>query len=199
MSKLLLKETHSKLVPMVAPQTAQQKAFARVYQQELSYVWKVLTRLGLHPKEREDLAHDIFATAFRQWHQYDPARPVRPWLFGIAYRRVLDHKRKHQNHREETVAEISATDTSRSADEQVARSQGLDAALKALLSLEIERRAIFILHEIEETPMPEVAESLGIPLNTAYTRLRLARRDFNEAIEATKTKWEVTDGKTQFR
>lgn len=164
---------------MLQEETHPHAQFTEMYRRDLPYVWKVLARLGAKPSDREDLAHDIFATAFRRWNHYDQSRPVRPWLFGIAYRVVLDFKRKHQNHREEVTESIEVRDESRTADEVVAATQGRAIAIAALSCLELERRAVFILHEIDEQPIPEVAEALGIPLNTAYSRLRLARRDFN--------------------
>ncbi|HEX2671205.1 MAG TPA: sigma-70 region 4 domain-containing protein [Polyangiaceae bacterium] len=38
------------------------------------------------------------------------------------------------------------------------------------------------MHEIDGCPIPEVADALGIPLNTAYSRLRLARQDFADGL-----------------
>ena len=97
--------------------------------------------------------------------------------FGIAFRLFLDFVRKKQNHREEPVAEPEAVDARKSAEETVAEMEGLRIAEGVLQSLELDRRAVFLLHEIDEVPIPEVAETLGIPPNTAYSRLRLARRD----------------------
>lgn len=51
-----------------------------------------------------------------------------------------------------------------------------------LQSLELERRAVFVMHEIDGSPMPEIADALGIPLNTAYSRLRLARTQFTDTL-----------------
>jgi RNA polymerase sigma-70 factor (ECF subfamily) len=77
---------------MPAPDTT--KDFPSMYRRELGYVWKVLARLGVPSTDREDVAHDVFVAAFRQWQAYDQTRPIRPWLFGFAYRIVLDRKRK---------------------------------------------------------------------------------------------------------
>ncbi len=161
-----------------------QTQFTAAYRQEFSYVWKTLSRLGARPTAQEDLAHDVFATAFRHWESYDSARPLRPWLFGIAYRVVLDWKRKAQNTRESASDSIELTDSAPSSEEKVSREQGLALARGAIEALEIDRRAVFIMHELDEQPMPEVAEALAIPLNTAYSRLRLARRDFNARVAA---------------
>jgi RNA polymerase sigma-70 factor (ECF subfamily) len=51
-----------------------------------------------------------------------------------------------------------------------------------LETLEPTRRDVFVLVVLEELGVPEVAEVLGIGVNTAYTRLRLARSEFREAL-----------------
>jgi RNA polymerase sigma-70 factor (ECF subfamily) len=55
--------------------------------------------------------------------------------------------------------------------------------MKALDGLDLDRRAVFVMHELDEIPMPEIARTLAIPLNTAYSRLRLARADVAQAIQ----------------
>lgn len=151
-----------------------------LYRAEFSYVWTVLYRLGARGGDREDLAQEVFAAAFKQWATYDRTRAVRPWLFGISYRLVRDHRRKHQHRFEEPGHGAAAVQPGPNAEDAVARRQGLELALRALDTLELDRRAVFVMHDIDEHPMPVIAEELGIPLNTAYSRLRLARRDFNE-------------------
>ena len=44
------------------------------------------------------------------------------------------------------------------------------------------KREVFVLAELEEMTVPEIAEAIGVPLNTAYSRLRAARHEFNEAF-----------------
>lgn len=159
-------------------------AFTAVYRAELAYVWKVLGRLGARNADKEDLAHDVFATAYRHWSAYDPTRPIRPWLFGIAYRRMLDFNRKFSNHRELLVDAPETQDLSADAEQVVLDGQLRSTAEAIIASLEVERRAVFVMAELEGQTMPEISEALGVPLNTAYSRLRLARRDFNAKVEA---------------
>jgi RNA polymerase sigma-70 factor (ECF subfamily) len=164
---------------MVAEQGIRSEEFIHAYRYELRYVWKTLARLGAPPAFCEDLTHDVFATAYRQWSSYDSRRPLRPWLFGIAYRVYLDFIRKKQNHMEEARPAPDVADSRRSAEERVADAERLQLAETALQALELDRRTVFLLHELDGLTIPEVAAALDIPLNTAYSRLRLARRDFN--------------------
>jgi RNA polymerase sigma-70 factor (ECF subfamily) len=60
--------------------------------------------------------------------------------------------------------------------------EALGVAHRALEAMEIDRRAVFLMHEVDGFSIPEVAEALAVPLNTAYSRLRLARDEFRERV-----------------
>jgi RNA polymerase sigma-70 factor, ECF subfamily len=157
--------------------------FATLYRSEFPYVWKTLRRLGAPAADLEDLAHDVFVVVHRHLGDYDPSRPPRPWLFGIALRVVSDFRRLGRNAREIPghAVEVAASDPT---PEQ--RLQGREARallMKALDTLDLDRRAVFVLHELDELSMPEIAAALSIPLNTAYSRLRLARADLAGWLE----------------
>lgn len=162
----------------------QSQGFHRMYEEEAAWVLRVLQRLGgFHATE--DLVHDVFLAAWRAWSRFDPARPAKPWLFGIAYRVMLDRLRRHPTTREEAHAIVpDRPDAREGPDASTERRQALTVAGRIILTLPIERRAVFIMHELDELPMPDVAEALGVPLNTAYSRLRLARREFADAVAA---------------
>src|SRR5215471_21198270 len=64
------------------------------FQKELDYVFRTLRRLGTSPAEVEDLAQEVFLALRRCWAEYDPLRPLRPYLFGIAFRIAAAHQRK---------------------------------------------------------------------------------------------------------
>ncbi len=153
-----------------------------LYRAEFPYVWNVLFRLGVAGPEREDIAQEAFAAAFKQWPTYDRARPVKPWLFGISYRLVRDFRRKHQNRFEREGLDPESPDLARNAEDFVAQQQGLKLVQRALDAMELDRRAVFVMHEIEGHPIPAVSDELNIPLNTAYSRLRLARKEFNQFV-----------------
>jgi RNA polymerase sigma-70 factor (ECF subfamily) len=70
-----------------------------------------------------------------------------------------------------------------SPEEQLAAHDDRRLVLAALEGIDLERRAVFILYEIDGTAMSEIAQSLGIPVNTAYSRLRVARGEFAAAVK----------------
>ena len=173
--------------------TPQPPEFRELFEAEFGYVARALRYLGVRPPDTEDVAHDVFLHVFRQLHAFDSARPLRPWLFGFAYRIARDF-RALARHKYEAVCEpADAPDPAPTGDELLVRSEALALALRALDTLDDDERAVFVAHELDELPMPEVAEALGIALNTAYSRLRRARRNFEAAAERVATRESCTE------
>ncbi|HEY3450915.1 MAG TPA: sigma-70 family RNA polymerase sigma factor [Myxococcales bacterium] len=160
-------------------------SFQDVYQADFTYVWNTLRRLGVRSADLKDVAHDVFVIAYRRFEEYDAGRPVRPWLFGIAFRVVAhlrrDEKTKPAASESVCVDELFSSEPSPEDDLRTRQDRELVAA--ALTSLDLDRRAVFVMHELDGCPVPEIARELSIPLNTAYSRLRLARRDFVDAVK----------------
>lgn len=157
--------------------------FQRIYDEELDYVWGGLGRLGVPRRDREDLAHEVFIVVYEKLHTYDRDRPIRPWLFGICFRVASDYRRKASNRREKLVDNETATRPS-GMMAKISKDEARDIVNEALEEVKLERRVVFILHELDGHAIPLVAEELSIPLNTAYSRLRLAREEFEAAIKA---------------
>jgi RNA polymerase sigma-70 factor (ECF subfamily) len=156
--------------------------FRGLFQAEFGYVWNTLRHLGVQPRDLEDLTHDVFLAVHCRLGGYDPTRPVRPWLFGIAFR-VASHYRQLARHRREVLGDaIDAPDAAAAVDEQLATHQARRLVLAGLDALDLERRAVLVMHDLDGHAMPEVAATLAIPLNTAYSRLRLAREQFAVAV-----------------
>lgn len=156
--------------------------FDRLYEAEFDYVWSTLRRLGVAAAHLEDVAHEVFITAWKRLADYDTSRPLRPWLFGIAYRVASDFRDKAWQRREVADAEPDGLDENPAPDAQLESKQAKAFVLKALEAIPLDRRAVFIMHELEGETIPAVATALDVPLNTAYSRLRLARRDFTDAV-----------------
>ncbi len=158
--------------------------FRRVFDAEYDYVFHSLRRLGVHDRDREDVAHDVFVAVYQNLGRYDRARPIRPWLFAFAFRFASDYRRLARHKTSLGVPETVASPPS--AEDDVARGEAAAVLLRILDAMPMEQRAVFVMYEIDETPMKEIAESLDIPVNTAYSRLRLAREVFREEAEKAK-------------
>jgi RNA polymerase sigma-70 factor (ECF subfamily) len=158
--------------------------FESIYRAEFPYVFRSLRRLGVRERELEDVAHDVFLAVYRRFDEYDPQRPVRPWLFAFAHRIAADHRRLARHRHESPDRGEDAPSPGRLPDEHLADERARRALLRALDALDDDRRAVLIMHDLEGHSMPEIAAAFAIPLNTAYSRLRLARRDLNAAVQS---------------
>jgi RNA polymerase sigma-70 factor (ECF subfamily) len=157
--------------------------FPSLYKQEFGYAWSTLRRLGVRESDLADVAHDLFIVVFRHLSEYDPARPVRPWLFGIAFRVVSDYRRSARFARETLGDAPEVVDRAPPVDEQIAERQARAVVMRVLDALDLDRRAVLVMHDIDGHPVPEIAVALAIPVATAYSRLRLAREDLGAAIK----------------
>jgi len=158
------------------------------FEQEFEYVWTALRRLGVREADLEDLVHETFLRVHRHSASYEPDRPLRPWLFGFAVRVASEFRRLARNRVEVPGLPEAPPDSSPNAEELVSSAQERRLVLEALDAIDWERRAVFVAIEIQEHTGPEVAESLGIPLNTVYSRLRLAREEFTAAFRRLQTR-----------
>lgn len=156
------------------------------FRRELGYLLRTLRRLGVREADLEDEAHEVFLVLERKWTEYDPKRPLRPFLFGIAFRRVANRRRRET--REVLLEDTEVVDDAPSLDEQLDAARARALVLRALEGIPLPRRAVFVMHDIDEVPMREIAVTLSVPMFTGYSRLRKARQEFEAAISALTTK-----------
>jgi RNA polymerase sigma-70 factor (ECF subfamily) len=156
--------------------------FDDLYEAEVDYVWNLLQRLGVRASELDDLTHEVFLKVYFGLPTYDPSRPLRPWLSGITYRVFADHLRRGRQQPTSPEALDEMPHSGASPEGMLSSKQEQRLVQQALERLEPERRIIFIMHELEGHSVPDIASALGAGLNTTYSRLRLARRDFVLAV-----------------
>jgi RNA polymerase sigma-70 factor (ECF subfamily) len=172
----------------VAP-TAEVRArsFRALYEAHVDFVWRNLRRLGVFEADVEDRTQEVFVVAHKRFDQFeDRGHGPRAWLFQIVLRVASDarrHRRRHPEDPDGGDAMGRASVDPQQAD-AILRREALSRLDAALETIEVGRRAVLVLHEIEEMTAPEIAQVLGIPLNTVYSRLRVARVELEEALAA---------------
>ena len=158
--------------------------FQRVFSEELGFVWGSLRRLGIHERDVEDVTQEVFVRVYKKLDAYDRSRPMRPWLFAFAVHAASDYRRLAR-HRVELLqdAQPDAPSGAPLPDELHGERDRAALVERALEQVPLDRRAVLIAFELDDQPMKEVADALGIPLFTAYSRLRVAREEFRVAVE----------------
>lgn len=172
--------SHLRLVPSPVLRPSADEACLGAFQKELDYVYRTLRRLGTASSEVDDLAQEVFLALRRCWIEYDPERPLRPYLFGIAFRIASAYERKRR--REVAFGVVEVGDTGPGPDDALQSKQARALVLAALDRIPLPRRAVLVMHDIDDVPVSAVAATLGIPLFTVYSRLRKARRELEAAI-----------------
>lgn len=147
-----------------------------------AFAWRVLRRLGVAERDVDDVCQEVFVIVHRRLPSFEERSSAQSWLYGICVRTAADYRKRAVHRREVTVEEPyeRAIDPSQESDAALREAR---ATLDRILdSLDDDRRAVFVLFEIEELPMTEVAFAVGCPLQTAYSRLHAARRDVEAAM-----------------
>lgn len=152
----------------------------RAYQQELDYLIGSLRRFGVPARDLEDVLHEVFLVMLKRWDDYERDRPLRPWLFGIAFRVAAGQRRRGA--REVQSDGEEARYLGPAPDDALVESEQRQLLHQALAAVPLSRRAVLLLHELDEVPMRDVAAQLEIPLFTAYSRLRKARKELDQAL-----------------
>ena len=163
------------------PPEPSKTAFRALFDRHAPYVWRCLRRLGVPAADAEDLCQEVFVVAHGKLAQLDAGDAMRAWLYGVAVRKVWDYRRLAHRALEgvsgrERELPVEAPQTA--ALERRAASEVLDALLD---KLDPKQRDVFVLYEIEELAMPEIARMIGCPLQTAYSRLHAARAQLEAA------------------
>jgi RNA polymerase sigma-70 factor (ECF subfamily) len=145
-------------------------------------VLRALRRLVGREEDVEDLAQEVFLVVHRQLPGFEGRSKVSTWVYGICVRVASDHRKRAHVRLELPTGETP--DAGRPADQgdALSRVEARAALDRILATLDDDKRAVFVLFELEELPMAEVAAAVGVPLQTAYARLYAARRKVEEAV-----------------
>ncbi len=159
-----------------------------MYESCAKLVWRNLRRLGVPEALVEDAAQDVFLVIHRRLPEFEGRSSLRTWVFGIVLRVAARQRRKSRGVAgRETLApselmEALAAPSRDSPFEQAVHHQATELLHEVLAELDAERSALLIMVELEQMSVAEAADTLALNLNTAYSRLRAARRAFEQQL-----------------
>lgn len=172
-------------------------SFEAVFRQHHDFVWRTLRHYGVPDAALDDATQDVFVVVHRRLVDFDGRGSLRSWLIGIS-RRVASRSRSRSATRQQREAPLGPVEP-RSANDGphtgAIRVEAVDFVSGFLDSLAPKLRVAFQLCEIEGMSAPEVADSLGISVNTVYSRLRLARERFERALERRQLRERRSEGR----
>ena len=161
----------------IAAAPAARPTAGELFREHATFIWRVVAGHGVAPADVQDVTQEVFLVAFRKLGEWDPARAsAASWLYAIAIRVAANHRRRaHLRH--ESPGELPQVAFSPDPGGTIDRTRLLAQLDAALAEMDPRRRDVFILYEIAEQSMHDVARAAGCPLKTAYKRLYAARRE----------------------
>ena len=160
-------------------------SFRSIYDAYFDFVWTSTRRLGVPVDAVDDVVQEIFVVVNARLSTVEQTASLRSWIYGVVRRTVSTY---HRGRRVRSASESHdpledlASAVQPSPLDLTVLSDEVRLLWRLLGELGPLKREVFVLSELEEMTMPEIAEAIGVPLNTAYSRLRVAREEFNEAL-----------------
>jgi RNA polymerase sigma-70 factor (ECF subfamily) len=163
-------------------QEASDLAVEEIYREHHEFVWRTIVRFGVDAPAADDAVQEVFLAMARRLHEFEGRSSMRTWLFAIAMRVAQRLRRTESRHRRR----VEAYERSEPAgsEDPYARSDAAQLLHRLLAELDDDRRAVYILAELEGMTAPEIGAMLGVKVPTVYTRLRAARRSMEDALAA---------------
>jgi RNA polymerase sigma-70 factor (ECF subfamily) len=168
------------------------KAFHQLVVEQAPYVWRVLRSLGVSESDSPDVAQEVFLVVHRQLPSFEGRSSLRTWICGIALRVASDYRSKAYRRRERATAELPDLAVLTGPDTELQRQEAWSLVNELLQILDDDRRQVFVLYEIEQLGMREVASIIGCPLTTAYSRLHSARQAVQAELQVRRKREEET-------
>lgn len=166
------------------------ESFEQTFREHYSFVWRTLAYLGVPEAILDDTAQEVFLVVLRRRDDFDGRSSQRAWIGGIA-RRVAKDVRKRESRasrRLRVLPDEEPASGGPTGETELARNEAQAFVARFLDTLDADRREVFVLAEVEQMTAPEIAEVLGVKLNTVYSRLRKARIKFQAALGRQRAK-----------
>ncbi len=162
--------------------------FEGFYREHFAFVWRAIRRLGVDGALVDDVAQEVFVVVHRRLVDFEARSSEKTWIYGIVRRVVADHRRTLRRKPLDGTPDDEALDTAtlpeQGPEASAERSERVRLLHRLLDRLDEPKREVFILAELEGMTLAEISEALGLNANTAASRLRAARREFEVALEA---------------
>ncbi len=163
-----------------------QPSLRTVFDEHARYVIRTLRHFGVRESDVEDVAQEVFVAVHRKLPEFEGRSKLRTWLYAICLRVASDHRRRAYVVRERATDSPPVDTGERTGDEADTSFESRAFVQQLLGELDDDKRAVLVLYEIEGLTMREVAEVIGCPLQTAYSRLHAARDLLREAWERSR-------------
>lgn len=166
-------------------------AFDEIYDEHFAFVWRSVRRLGVPPAALDDVVQDVFVVVHRRLADFEGRSSAKSWLFAIVLHVVRDVRRTLRRKPAQLGGAARSNDdvddvvdrAGASPHDHAAKREAVRLLHSILDAMPDDRREVFVMAELEQMSVPEIASATGANTNTVYSRLRAARADFERAVE----------------
>ena len=151
-------------------------AFRDVFDKHAPFVFRVMRHLGVPEADLQDQCQEVFIAVYQGLETFEGRSALTTWLYGICLRVASTYRRRALSRAEVPAERLPDSDVPPSQHDSVEQDQAWSQLRQLLEELDEQKRQVFVLYELEELPMKQVAQLCDCPLQTAYSRLHAARR-----------------------
>lgn len=154
-----------------------------LFHEHFDLVWRTVRRLGVPSSVIDDAAQEVFVVAQRKLDLIEPGKE-RAFLYGTALRVAADVRRARNRRGDPKDVELDVLPDQEtpSVDDLVDRKRQRAMLDEIIARLPDDAREVFVLYELEQLTMAEIATCLEVPAGTVASRLRRARELFEAAV-----------------
>ncbi len=178
-------ESQTEARPVPQETQAALPSFRSVYDDYFDFIWACTRRLGVPDDAVDDVVQEVFVVVHARLKTVERPASLRSWLYGVVRRTVSTyHRGRHvrRAHESPEPFDDNMSPMQPSPLDLAVLSDEARLLWRLLGEVAPVKREVFVLAELEEMTAPEIAEAVGIPMNTAYSRLRAARQEFDAAF-----------------
>lgn len=161
--------------------------FADVYRTHHTFVWQTLRCLGVVDSALDDAMQDVFVVVYRRLPEFEGRAAIKTWLFEIV-RRVASRYRTRAHRDAARTFELPELRGEDDLDDAVDRALAVELLRAFADTLDEDRLRVFVLSEFGQMRGREIAEALGVNLNTVYARLKSAQRQLDRLTTRLRAK-----------
>jgi RNA polymerase sigma-70 factor (ECF subfamily) len=160
--------------------------FEEFFRQRSSFVWRVLRRLGVESSDVEDVVQEVFFAAHQAFGNFEGRSSLSTWLYAICIRTASNYRRRAYRRREVSGWDAIEVQVPARQEESLERQRAVELLDRILDELDDKKRDVFVLFELEQLSMNDVARAVGCDVKTAYSRLYAARAQVQAAVRRQK-------------
>jgi RNA polymerase sigma-70 factor (ECF subfamily) len=159
---------------------------AAIYAQNAQFLWKSLSRAGVPDGDLPDALQEVLLVVHRRRDSFNGSSRLTTWLFGICLRVASTTRRRNRRRREQTMdpkLDVPALIEPNNPEDLALARDAKRRLAQALDRLDAEKRAVLVMFELEGLSCAEIAELVGVPKGTIFSRLASARQTFLLALQ----------------